>query len=392
MWIQFNNYLFLRKITTMNFTIAANDPKSNARAGVLNTGHGPIETPIFMPVGTAGTVKACHLRDVRDEVKAQIILGNTYHLYLRPGLEVLEAAGGLHKFNGWDRPILTDSGGFQVFSLTGIRKMKEEGVTFQSHIDGSRHLFTPERVMDIQRSIGADIIMAFDECTPGTADYKYAKPSMERTHRWLDRCIEQFNATEPKYGYEQALFPIVQGCVYRDLREESAEYIASKNADGNAIGGLAVGEPTEKMYEMIELVNTILPKDKPRYLMGVGTPANILEGISRGVDMFDCVMPTRNGRIGMIFTSEGIINLKNEKWKLDFSPVDPNGETFVDAQYTRAYLRHLFVAGEILGPMIASLHNIGFYLWLVREARKHIIAGDFAEWRDMMLPKVTRRL
>jgi len=382
----------LRKNRAMKFSLVSNDPKSHARAGVLNTGHGPIETPIFMPVGTAGTVKACHLRDVRDEVKAQIILGNTYHLYLRPGLDVLEAAGGLHKFNGWDRPILTDSGGFQVFSLTGIRKMKEEGVTFQSHIDGSRHLFTPERVMDIQRSIGADIIMAFDECTPGTADYQYAKPSMERTHRWLDRCFERFNATEPKYGYEQALFPIVQGCVYRDLREQSAEYIASKNADGNAIGGLAVGEPTEKMYEMIELVNTILPKDKPRYLMGVGTPANILEGISRGVDMFDCVMPTRNGRNGMIFTSEGIINLKNEKWKFDFSPVDPNGETFVDTQYTRAYLRHLFVAGEILGPMIASLHNIGFYLWLVREARKHIISGDFAEWRDVMLDKVTRRL
>ena len=376
----------------MNFSIAANDPKSNARAGVLHTDHGPIETPIFMPVGTAGTVKACHLRDVRDEVKAQIILGNTYHLYLRPGLEVLEAAGGLHKFNGWDRPILTDSGGFQVFSLTGIRKMKEEGVTFQSHIDGSRHLFTPENVMDIQRSIGDDIMMAFDECTPGTADYQYAKPSMERTHRWLDRCFERFNATEPKYGYEQALFPIVQGCVYRDLREQSAEYIASKDAVGNAIGGLAVGEPTEVMYEMIELVNAILPKDKPRYLMGVGTPANILEGISRGVDMFDCVMPTRNGRNGMIFTSEGIINLKNEKWKMDFSPVDPNGETFVDVQYTRAYLRHLFVAGEILGPMIASLHNIGFYLWLVRESRKHIIAGDFAEWRDVMLQKVTRRL
>ena len=376
----------------MNYNVVCNDPKSNARAGVLNTGHGPIETPIFMPVGTAGTVKACHLRDVRDEVKAQIILGNTYHLYLRPGLEVLEAAGGLHVFNGWERPILTDSGGFQVFSLTGIRKMKEEGVTFQSHIDGSRHLFTPENVMDIQRSIGADIMMAFDECTPGTADYKYAKPSMERTHRWLDRCLERFNVTEPKYGYEQALFPIVQGCVYRDLREQSAEYIASKNAVGNAIGGLAVGEPTETMYEMIELVNTILPKDKPRYLMGVGTPANILEGISRGVDMFDCVMPTRNGRNGMIFTSEGIINLKNEKWKMDFSPVDPNGETFVDAQYTRAYLRHLFIAGEILGPMIASLHNIGFYLWLVREARKHIIGGDFAVWRDMMLPKVTRRL
>ena len=384
--------VLLRKIRAMNFKIVSNDPKSAARAGILSTGHGPIETPIFMPVGTAGTVKACHIRDVHDEVKAQIILGNTYHLYLRPGLDVLEAAGGLHKFNGWDRPILTDSGGFQVFSLTGIRKMKEEGVTFQSHIDGSRHLFTPENVMDIQRSIGADIMMAFDECTPGTADYQYAKPSMERTHRWLDRCFERFNATEPKYGYEQALFPIVQGCVYRDLREQSAEYIASKNADGNAIGGLAVGEPTEKMYEMIELVNAILPKDKPRYLMGVGTPANILEGISRGVDMFDCVMPTRNGRNGMIFTSEGIINLKNEKWKFDFSPVDSNGETFVDAQYTRAYLRHLFVAGEILGPMIASLHNIGFYLWLVRESRKHIIAGDFAEWRDVMLQKVTRRL
>jgi queuine tRNA-ribosyltransferase len=376
----------------MNFSVVSNDPRSAARAGLLTTDHGPIETPIFMPVGTAGTVKACHLRDVRDEAKAQIILGNTYHLYLRPGLDVLEAAGGLHKFNGWDKAILTDSGGFQVFSLTGIRKMKEEGVTFQSHIDGSRHLFTPERVMDIQRSIGADIMMAFDECTPGTADYKYAKQSMELTHRWLDRCCTCFAETEPKYGYEQALFPIVQGCVYRDLRTESAEYIASKNADGNAIGGLAVGEPTEKMYEMIELVNSILPKDRPRYLMGVGTPANILEGISRGVDMFDCVMPTRNGRNGMIFTSEGIINLKNEKWKTDFSPVDPNGETFVDAQYSQAYLRHLFVAGEILGPMIASLHNIGFYLWLVREARKHIIEGDFAIWRDVMLQKVTRRL
>ena len=376
----------------MKFTIASNDPKSSARAGFLQTDHGLIETPIFMPVGTAGTVKACHIRDVRDEVKAQIILGNTYHLYLRPGLGVLEAAGGLHKFNGWDRPILTDSGGFQVFSLTGIRKMKEEGVEFRSHVDGSKHMFTPERVMDIERSIGADIMMAFDECTPGTADFNYAKQSMERTHRWLDRCVKRFDETEPLYGYQQSLFPIVQGCVYRDLREKSAEFIASKNADGNAIGGLAVGEPTEKMYEMIELVNAILHKDKPRYLMGVGTPANILEGISRGVDMFDCVMPTRNGRNGMIFTSEGIINLKNEKWKYDFSPVDPNGETFVDSQYTRAYLRHLFVAGESLGPMIASLHNIGFYLWLVREARKHILAGDFAEWRDMMLVKVTNRL
>lgn len=376
----------------MKFTVAANDPKSSARAGLLQTDHGSIETPIFMPVGTAGTVKACHIRDVKDEVKAQIILGNTYHLYLRPGLDVLETVGGLHKFNGWDRPILTDSGGFQVFSLTGIRKMKEEGVEFRSHIDGSKHMFTPERVMDIERSIGADIMMAFDECTPGTADYNYAKQSMERTHRWLDRCVQRFDDTEPLYGYQQSLFPIVQGCVYRDLRERSAEYIASKNADGNAIGGLAVGEPAEKMYEMIELVNTILPKDKPRYLMGVGTPANILEGISRGVDMFDCVMPTRNGRNGMIFTSEGIMNMKNEKWKYDFSPVDPNGETFVDAQYSRAYLRHLFVSGESLGPMIASLHNIGFYLWLVREARKHIVAGDFAEWRDIMLVKVTTRL
>ncbi len=376
----------------MQFTITANDSKSAARAGRLVTDHGSIETPIFMPVGTLGTVKACHIRDIRDEVKAQIILGNTYHLYLRPGLEVLEAAGGLHRFNGWDRAILTDSGGFQVFSLTGIRKMKEEGVEFQSHIDGSRHLFTPERVMDIERSIGADIMMAFDECTPGTSDYHYAKQSMERTHRWLDRCVKRFSETEPKYGYAQALFPIVQGCVYRDLRKQSAEYIASKGAEGNAIGGLAVGEPTETMYEMIELVNAILPKDKPRYLMGVGTPANLLEGISRGVDMFDCVMPTRNGRNGMIFTSEGIVNLRNEKWKDDFSPVDANGETFVDAQYSKAYLRHLFVAGEILGPMIASLHNLGFYLWLVRKARRHIVDGDFATWRDAMLPKVSRRL
>jgi tRNA-guanine transglycosylase, queuosine-34-forming len=376
----------------MKFNIINNDAKSAARAGLLQTDHGPIETPIFMPVGTVGSVKACHIRDIKEAVDAQIILGNTYHLYLRPGLDVLEAAGGLHKFNGWDRPILTDSGGFQVFSLTGIRKMKEEGVEFRSHIDGSKHMFTPERVMEIERTIGADIMMAFDECPPGTSEYGYARESMERTHRWLDRCVTHFAETEPKYGYNQSLFPIVQGCVYRDLRTKSAEFVASKNCDGNAIGGLAVGEPTEKMYEMIELVNAILPKDKPRYLMGVGTPANILEGISRGVDMFDCVMPTRNGRNGMIFTSEGIINLKNEKWKFDFSPVDPNGESFVDKQYTRAYLRHLFVAGEILGPMIASLHNLCFYLWLVREARKHIIAGDFAEWRAMMLPKVTYRL
>ncbi len=376
----------------MNYTITANDPKSNARAGMLLTDHGPIETPIFMPVGTVGSVKACHLRDVRDEVKAQIILGNTYHLYLRPGLEVLEAAGGLHKFNGWDRPILTDSGGFQVFSLTGIRKMKEEGVTFQSHIDGSRHLFTPERVIDIQRSIGADIMMAFDECTPGTADYKYAKPSMELTHRWLDRCLERFQSTEPKYGYEQALFPIVQGCVYRDLREKSAEYIASKNAAGNAIGGLAVGEPTEVMYEMIELVNTILPKDRPRYLMGVGTPANILESISRGVDMFDCVMPTRNGRNGMIFTWDGILNMRNEKWKFDFTPIDANSDLFADREYTRAYLRHLYVADEMLGPMIGSIHNLHFYLDLVKTARQKIVEGTFASWKNEIIPRLTTRL
>ena len=376
----------------MTFELTATDCQTNARAGRITTDHGVIETPIFMPVGTVGSVKAVQLYELKDDIKAQIILGNTYHLYLRPGLNVLERAGGLHRFNGFDRPMLTDSGGFQVFSLSGIRKMTEEGVEFRSHIDGSKHMFTPERVMDIERTMGADIMMAFDECTPGTADYQYAKQSMERTHRWLDRCCDRFNATEPKYGYEQALFPIVQCCVYRDLREQSAEHIASKDAVGNAIGGLAVGEPTEKMYEMIELVNTILPKDRPRYLMGVGTPANILESISRGVDMFDCVMPTRNGRNGMIFTSEGIMNMRNEKWKNDFSTLDPNGETFVDAQYSRAYLRHLFVAGESLGPMIASLHNLGFYLWLVRESRKHIIAGDFTEWRDMMLPKVTRRL
>lgn len=376
----------------MKFNIVESDAKSSARAGLLTTDHGVIETPIFMPVGTVGSVKAVHIRDVKDEVKAQIILGNTYHLYLRPGLDVLEAAGGLHKFNGWDRPILTDSGGFQVFSLTGIRKMKEEGVEFRSHIDGSKHMFTPERVMDIERSIGADIIMAFDECTPGTADYNYAKQSMERTHRWLDRCVQRIGETQPKYDYSQSLFPIIQGCVYRDLREKSAEYIASKNCDGNAIGGLAVGEPTEKMYEMIELVNTILPKDKPRYLMGVGTPANLLEGISRGVDMFDCVMPTRNGRNGMIFTSQGIMNMKNEKWKYDFSPIDEDSDLFCDHEYSKAYLRHLFASEEILGPMIASLHNLGFYLRLVKEARRHIIAGDFTQWRDMMLPRVTNRL
>ncbi|MGN0089051.1 MAG: tRNA guanosine(34) transglycosylase Tgt [Candidatus Limimorpha sp.] len=376
----------------MRYTLVKNDAKSNARAGVITTDHGEIETPIFMPVGTVGSVKGVGVNDLENDVKAQIILGNTYHLYLRPGLEVLEECGGLHKFNSWEHPILTDSGGFQVFSLTGIRKMKEEGVEFRSHIDGSKHLFTPERVMDIERTIGADIMMAFDECTPGTADYRYAKLSMERTHRWLDRCVDRFNSTEPKYGYRQSLFPIVQGCTYADLRTRSAEYIASKGCDGNAIGGLAVGEPTETMYEMIEVVNAILPKDKPRYLMGVGTPANIIEAISRGVDMFDCVMPTRNGRNGMIFTSEGIINIKNERWKNDFSPIDANGSSFVDTHYSKAYLRHLIISKELLGAVIASVHNLAFYLQLVKTARKHIIEGDFTQWRDMILPKLTSRI
>lgn len=376
----------------MKYKLLKTDDKSAARAGLISTDHGDIETPIFMPVGTVGSVKACHITDVGDDIKAQIILGNTYHLYLRPGTEVLQAVGGLHKFNAWNKPILTDSGGFQVFSLTGIRKMKEEGVTFQSHIDGSRHLFSPETVMDIQRSIGADIIMAFDECTHGTADYNYAKQSMERTHRWLDRCLVRFGETEPLYGYGQSLFPIVQGCVYPDLRLKSAEFAASKNCDGIAIGGLAVGEPTEKMYEMIEVVNGILPTDRPRYLMGVGTPANILEAISRGVDMFDCVMPTRNGRNGMLFTSEGIINIKNEMWKRDFSPIDENGTSFVDRQYSKAYLRHLIISKEILGSMIASQHNLAFYLNLVKEARKHILSGDFTQWRDAVLPKIQTRI
>ena len=376
----------------MRYTLVKNDAKSNARAGVITTDHGEIETPIFMPVGTVGSVKGVGVNDLENDVKAQIILGNTYHLYLRPGLEVLEECGGLHKFNSWEHPILTDSGGFQVFSLTGIRKMKEEGVEFRSHIDGSKHLFTPERVMDIERTIGADIMMAFDECTPGTADYRYAKLSMERTHRWLDRRVDRFNSTEPKYGYRQSLFPIVQGCTYADLRTRSAEYIASKGCDGNAIGGLAVGEPTETMYEMIEVVNAILPKDKPRYLMGVGTPANIIEAISRGVDMFDCVMPTRNGRNGMIFTSEGIINIKNERWKNDFSPIDANGSSFVDTHYSKAYLRHLIISKELLGAVIASVHNLAFYLQLVKTARKHIIEGDFTQWRDMILPKLTSRI
>ena len=345
-----------------------------------------------MPVGTVGSVKAVHLPELKDDIKAQIILGNTYHLYLRPGLDILEKAGGLHKFNGFDRPMLTDSGGFQVFSLTGLRKMTEEGVTFQSHIDGSRHLFTPERVMDIERTIGADIMMAFDECCPGTAEYKYAKQSMERTHRWLDRCVQRFGETEPKYGYHQALFPIVQGCVYKDLRSASAEYIASKEAEGNAIGGLAVGEPTEVMYEMIDLVHGILPQDKPRYLMGVGTPANLLEAIALGVDMFDCVMPTRNGRNAMLFTKDGIINIRNKKWEDVFEPIEADGASAVDTLYTKAYLHHLFKAQEYLALMIASVHNLAFYLWLVGEARRHILADDYHTWKEIMVKRVMQRL
>ena len=376
----------------MTFELLHTDSKTNARAGLITTDHGQIETPIFMPVGTLGSVKGVHLNELKEDIQAQIILGNTYHLYLRPGLEVIEKAGGLHRFNGFDRPMLTDSGGFQVFSLSGIRKMKEEGVEFRSHIDGSKHLFTPERVMDIERTIGADIMMAFDECTPGDADYQYAKKSMELTHRWLDRCLTRFNETEPKYGYKQALFPIVQGCVYPDLRKRSAEFIASKNAEGNAIGGLAVGEPTEKMYEMIEVVNDILPTNKPRYLMGVGTPWNILEGIERGVDMFDCVMPTRNGRNGMIFTQNGVMNLRNKKWEDDFTELDPYGTSFVDHHYTRAYVRHLIHAQEMLGLEILSIHNLAFYLWLVGEARKHILAGDFKAWKDDITPRLMQRL
>lgn len=376
----------------MTFELQHTDPQSNARAGLITTDHGQIETPIFMPVGTVGTVKGVMQRDLKDEVKAQIILGNTYHLYLRPGTGILEQAGGLHKFNGWDRPILTDSGGFQVFSLTGIRKLKEEGCEFRSHIDGSKHFFTPEGVMDIERSIGADIIMALDECPPGTSDYEYAKKSLGLTHRWLDRCFKRFNETEPKYGYHQSLFPIVQGCTFKDLRRQSAEFVASKEADGNAIGGLAVGEPAEVMYEMIEVVNEILPTDKPRYLMGVGTPANLLEGIERGIDMFDCVMPTRNGRNACLFTSEGIMNMRNKKWEDDFSPLDPNGTASVDTFYSKAYVHHLFKAQELLALEIASIHNLTFYLWLMRQARQHIIAGDFRSWKEGMVRKVSQRL
>ena len=376
----------------MKFELLHTDPKSNARAGIVTTDHGTIQTPIFMPVGTVGSVKGVHQRELKEDVKAQIILGNTYHLYLRPGTEILKQAGGLHRFNGWDKPILTDSGGFQVFSLSGTRKLKEEGVTFRSHIDGSKHLFTPENVVDIQRLIGADITMALDECTPGDAPYDYAKKSMEMTHRWLTRGLNHFRETDPLYGYNQTFFPIVQGCVYPDLRRQSAEFIAEQNCDGNAIGGLAVGEPTEKMYEMIEVVNEILPKDKPRYLMGVGTPANILEAIERGVDMFDCVMPTRNGRNGMLFTLQGTLNMHNKKWANDFSPIDPDGTAYVDTAYSKAYLRHLIMTGELLGMQIASIHNLSFYVWLTQEARKHIIAGDFSTWKAAIVPQLMRRL
>ncbi len=376
----------------MTFQLLKTDPQTRARAGLITTDHGSIETPIFMPVGTQGSVKAVLQRDLEQDVGAQIILGNTYHLYLRPGTAVLEQAGGLHKFNSWSRPILTDSGGFQVFSLTGIRKLSEEGCTFRSHIDGSKHIFTPEGVVDIQRSIGADIMMALDECAPALSPRPYAERSLALTLRWLDRCLQRFGETEPHYGYSQSLFPIVQGCTYKDLRRQAAEYVASKEADGNAIGGLAVGEPAEVMYEMIEVVNAILPADKPRYLMGVGTPANILEGIALGVDMFDCVMPTRNGRNAMLFTSQGVMNIRNKKWETDFSPLDPFGTASVDTVYSRAYLHHLFKAGELLALEIASIHNLAFYLWLVREARLHILQGDFLTWKECMLLQVQTRL
>ena len=376
----------------MKFTLQHTDPQSKARAGLIDTAHGTIETPIFMPVGTAASVKGIFHRDLRDDVKAQIILANTYHLYLRPGMEIIEKAGGVHRFSTWDRPMLTDSGGFQVFSLAARRKITEEGVRFSSHIDGSKHIFTPESVIDTERTIGADIMMAFDECPDGNSDYRYAARSLEMTQRWLDRCFTQYERTAPKYGYHQSLFPIVQGCTYPDLRASAAEFVQQYDADGYAIGGLAVGEPAPVMYEMIEVVNAILPTDRPRYLMGVGTPINILEGIERGVDMFDCVMPTRNGRNGMLFTSEGIINIRNEKWKDDFSPIDPNGASFVDTLYTKAYLRHLSISGEMMAAQISSLHNVAFYLWLVGEARKHIIAGDFKSWKEEMVIKLARRL
>ncbi len=376
----------------MEFQLQATDTTTSARAGLITTDHGVIQTPIFMPVGTLGSVKAVHLHELRDDVKAQIILGNTYHLYLRPGLDVLREAGGLHKFNGWNRPILTDSGGFQVFSLSDNRKLTEEGAHFRSHIDGSKHLFTPENVVDIERVIGADIMMALDECPPGTSEFSYAKKSLDLTMRWLKRGWDRYKETEGLYGYSQAYFPIVQGCTYPELRRRAALEVAEYGADGNAIGGLAVGEPAEVMYEMISVVNEILPADKPRYLMGVGTPANILEGISRGVDMFDCVMPTRNGRNGMLFTSNGIMNMRNKKWANDFSPIQEDGPSYVDRQYTKAYLRHLFISQEILAMQIASIHNLSFYLWLVGEARRHILAGDFGSWKTEMMERVTRRL
>ena len=376
----------------MNFELQTTDTTTKARAGRITTDHGVIETPIFMPVGTVASVKGVQQRELTEDINADIILGNTYHLYLRPTTSILEQAGGLHKFMHWDRNILTDSGGYQVYSFSSTRKIKEEGVRFKSHIDGSYHFFSPEKSMEIQRSIGADIIMAFDECTPYPCEYAYAKRSMHMTHRWLDRCISYLEENAPKYGYSQSLFPIVQGSVYPDLRRASAEYIASKGADGNAIGGLSVGEPAEKMYEITEIVCDILPKDKPRYLMGVGTPINILENIALGVDMFDCVMPTRNARNGMLFTAHGTINIKNKKWENDFSPIDENGYTFVDTYYTKAYLRHLFAAEEFLGKQIATIHNLGFYLWLVREARKHILQGDFSQWKNQMVSQMNNRL
>lgn len=376
----------------MKFELLQTDASSKARAGLITTDHGTIETPIFMPVGTAGTVKAVHQRELRDDIKAQIILGNTYHLYLRPGMQVLQTAGGLHKFNGWEKPILTDSGGFQVYSLSGTRKLKEEGVEFRSHIDGSKHIFTPENVMDVQRTIGADIIMAFDECTPYPCEYDYARKSMAMTHRWLDRCIKRFDSTQPIYGHQQTLFPIVQGSVYKDLRQQSAKYIADQNREGNAIGGLSVGEPAEQMYELTDVVTDILPAEKPRYLMGVGTPENILECIALGVDMFDCVMPTRNARHGLLFTRKGIINIRNQKWRNDHSALDENGTSYVDQAYSKAYLRHLVHSEEILGAMIASVHNLAFYLSLVKEARLRILDGTFSAWKSELVPQLKNRL
>ncbi len=376
----------------MDFQLIHTSANSKARAGIFKTAHGEVETPVFMPVGTAGSVKGVHIKELDEDIKAQIILGNTYHLYLRPGIDIIESAGGLHKFNGWNKPILTDSGGFQVFSLADINKLNEEGVKFQSHIDGSYHMFTPENSIDIQRSIGADIIMAFDECTPGDADYAYAKKSLELTQRWLDRCVEHFNNTSTKYGHGQAFFPIVQGCVYTDLRKLAAKHVTNYKSDGYAIGGLAVGEKEEVMYAMIDVVNDILPVNKARYLMGVGTPVNILEAIDRGVDMFDCVMPTRNGRNGMLFTKEGMINIRNKKWENDFTPVDPEGTSYVDQAYSRAYLRHLIISKEMLGAQIASIHNLAFYTWLTREARNQVVKNNFHEWKAEMIGRLNRKL